>query len=290
MDVSFQSTAFAVVEPGLLSQKESERLARPLVALSHKQQERVAAVLNQAHGQWLCNWSAAFGLDVPTVGVSLRSGAGESLQDRTPMLSVHMLHLLWGPTAPSAVSKIFPSVPLATRVAELAASAWESCIEDVLGRQGESLDPAAISVAEAAGVPGWDGSLLADFAIGHAIWTIRLSPSEVLRLAGPPMDDERPAGPSEAAPSPTPLVLALANSRVTVQVELAPLELTIGELESLRMGDVVVLDHALDEPAVVRSASHATRATVSPTTDALCSAWLGRSGTSIAAELHAVSR
>jgi hypothetical protein len=68
---------------------------------------------------------------------------------------------------------------------------------------------------------------------------------------------------------------AMSGQVVTLKVELAACELDIGTLQSLRVGDVLPLSHALDAPARVLAAGD----------QHLCDAYLGKHGSRKAAEL-----
>lgn len=73
----------------------------------------------------------------------------------------------------------------------------------------------------------------------------------------------------------TPWVVALAGRKLPVRAELSACELDLGTLQSLRIGDIVPIPHALDAPLFV-SASADIR---------VCSGFLGRHGEAKAIEL-----
>jgi hypothetical protein len=68
---------------------------------------------------------------------------------------------------------------------------------------------------------------------------------------------------------------ALAGHSLLIRAELAGCELDLGELENLRIGDIVPLAHALDEPLLVST----------PDDDPFCAGFLGRHAGSKAIEL-----
>jgi len=73
----------------------------------------------------------------------------------------------------------------------------------------------------------------------------------------------------------TPLLDAAREHTVAIQARLHGVELTIGQLKSLQVGDVVVLPHALEEPLQIVASSGST----------VCHAYLGRSGSQRALEV-----
>jgi hypothetical protein len=77
------------------------------------------------------------------------------------------------------------------------------------------------------------------------------------------------------APIVTSVEQALADHKLPIQVELAGCELDLGTLQSLRLGDIVPLSHALDEPLLVST----------PAYGAFCAGFLGRQAGSKAIEL-----
>ncbi|SFD93391.1 Type III flagellar switch regulator (C-ring) FliN C-term [Paracidovorax konjaci] len=84
-----------------------------------------------------------------------------------------------------------------------------------------------------------------------------------------------------------PLNHAIASQRLTVHVHLQPVSLTLAQLQSLSVGDVVTLDHCLSDPASLHlvlgaRASHSTVAANQP----LCTAWLGQVDGHMAVELQ----
>lgn len=80
--------------------------------------------------------------------------------------------------------------------------------------------------------------------------------------------------PTSGAPL-TPLTAAAAAADAVLAVRLHPVELTLGAIGSLRVGDVVVLPHALERPLDVVTADGAV----------LCEAYLGRLGAHRSLEL-----
>lgn len=78
---------------------------------------------------------------------------------------------------------------------------------------------------------------------------------------------------------PVPVLHALAKAPVRLEVRLAPLDIDLGSLVSLGLGDVLRLGHAVDEPLHVVAPGSPTDA------DPLCHGWLGERGPRVALEL-----
>ncbi|HEX7640390.1 MAG TPA: FliM/FliN family flagellar motor switch protein, partial [Burkholderiaceae bacterium] len=71
----------------------------------------------------------------------------------------------------------------------------------------------------------------------------------------------------------------LDRAPVRLQVRLEPVEIDLGSLAALAVGDVLCLTHAVDEPARIVPPSAAADAPV------LCHGWLGRRDDRAAVEL-----
>lgn len=98
------------------------------------------------------------------------------------------------------------------------------------------------------GLPGFDGlSLFLDAAA-----VARLTPVQQMAAA-------------LARPALTPLTFAAQSHIVDLQARLRGVELSIGQLKSLQVGDVVVLPHSLEEPLQI----------VTPAGETICQAYLG---------------
>jgi hypothetical protein len=97
-------------------------------------------------------------------------------------------------------------------------------------------------------------------------------------LAGPTVarlnPPRRPPAPESRIPL-TSLTAAVAPASVPIMAQLHPVELTLGQIRSLQVGDVVVLPHALEWPLHVVTGNGAV----------LCEAYLGRVGAQRSLEL-----
>lgn len=146
--------------------------------------------------------------------------------------------------------------------AELAQAAWT----DFWNRMGALAHGAEAADPYRCFQP-WSGAVVASLP-----WcgrTLRLL------LAGAEAEALLPPAP-RAAPQPTePLLRAIAPLRCTVRAELAPVELSLGAVHALRVGDVLELSHPLEAPLLARSESGAL----------LAEAYLGKAGGHRAIEL-----
>lgn len=138
------------------------------------------------------------------------------------------------------------------------------------GGTGTGFDPAAVAgTLPAAAFRAWAGGVR--IALPHF-------DTVALYLTGPAvarLDPPRAAPlPTSGAPL-TALTAAAAQADAVLAARLHPVELTLGAIGSLRVGDVVVLPHALERPLDVVTADGAV----------LCEAYLGRVGAHRSLEL-----
>jgi len=147
-----------------------------------------------------------------------------------------------------------------TLAADTADKAWKALLGE-LASLLKIATAAADGVAESpASVPDhdlkpWSGAIqlelrFAGLSEAASVW-LHLSPT----LAQAHCSTQRPA----ARPAPAsktrliPLKEAMASQPLRFSVELDPTELSLGDLQSLRVGDVLALTHRLDSPLTLRS-------------------------------------
>lgn len=127
--------------------------------------------------------------------------------------------------------------------AEVAQSAWT----DFWNRF------AALAQGQDAGDPHqcfqpWSGAVVATLPWCGLTLRLLLAGAEAEALLPPA------ARVARAAPPPAePLARAIAPLRCTVRAELAPVELSLGAVHALRVGDVLELSHPLDAPLLART-------------------------------------
>jgi flagellar motor switch/type III secretory pathway protein FliN len=167
-----------------------------------------------------------------------------------------------------------PAVPEASIALAVATSAWEA-LADTL-RECLYLDCNGGQASPAPGVfKPWSGCVLVSPPHGSALDHSLLLNAECARgvLGLPDVSPAEFAQPQRGGM--TKLEEALAEHKLRIQAELAGCELDLGELENLRVGDIVPLAHPLDEPLLVSAAAEGP----------FCAAFLGRAAGSKAIEL-----
>ncbi|SEK92877.1 flagellar motor switch protein FliN [Roseateles sp. YR242] len=140
-----------------------------------------------------------------------------------------------------------------TIAAEMSVHAREDLADSLSRRLGHAAASTAAELAPASRAL-WSGA---------AIVRLRLQGTETLtlwlRIDGDSVatlvrDLPRPTGaPFPALNAPVPVLAVLAHRTLTLRVELAPVVIDLGTLQSLRIGDVVPLPHRLDQPLEVRA-------------------------------------
>jgi len=173
---------------------------------------------------------------------------------------------------------LFPDVrgrgvqaPIARTVAKDALDDWLSTLEAWLGvrpQAGARLDANEHRRSFAA---QWSGCLLLSIPGPGGTWHLYLGQPLVRRLVG------AVAGAARAAPTDRPrpeLAPAILGRELSLRVSLTDASLNLGQLRDLRLGDLITLPHALNEPAVVSVEGG----------PAVGHAWLGRQHDRVAAE------
>ena len=113
----------------------------------------------------------------------------------------------------------------------------------------------------------WLGAVRFRFSLGvRATGCLHASASHV---AAPPKRNRRT---EKRVPRLTPVLQALSQEPIPFKVELASVELTLGELQSLQRGDVITLPHRLDSPLSVRPSTQTGAESEVPVA---CLAYLG---------------
>lgn len=252
--------------------------ARPLLAWSQAQQAEVQEHLRQLLLSWQTAWGladAATNRSGPTV-----QAADMALADRQTVLwrfddasatdlsqtALRALQsALFGETA--HLSSVSGPAVIAPEIAQMAWSDWQHRLASTLGAPLSAWS----AEAETDHTPTpWSGTLSAKLTWCKARCTLLLPGHIVQKLV-------RPAEPRRALDLQplAHLADALHDQHLNVQARLHDVTLTLGELEHLSPGDVVLLPHRLDAPLLV----------LGPDDEALCNAWLGQQAGSIALEL-----
>jgi hypothetical protein len=286
------------------AQLHSAETARPLRWWSDAQLGEVALALEKALRAWEQDW----GLQQPhaaqdAVRCAMASVGAQASASWKPVVLDAALEpaceLWWDIAAGGAradpvlllVDALFntsvePSALSAHgAVSEVAAEAARAAWSDLWARIGQSL---AVRVAitapamQADSLPTlqpaaslfrpWSGAIVITLHWCAQEMRILLGGSEAAAL----LACETPAPAASTKPL-APVWHAAARHECTVRAEFAPVELTLGAIKSLRVGDVVELSHTLDRPLVAKTAEGGV----------LCEAFLGKLGERRAIELLA---
>lgn len=276
------------VAAGLLSLQESGR-ARPLRVWSARQKEKVCDAVQAVLLQWHADWSVHG--DAPGAPAALRvqdpgANDGEGVDMLDEQAAPRALHaLLFGQPAADP-DRRGPAAPALDMAAGLCAQAWQSLNGGLRQLAGASLGE------HQGGAPGpWSGAVVLALDWGGVRWVLHLNASaveQVLASCG-----ELSAGSRDQAEGAVrkplvplvPLASALHSQTVTVRLELNPISLSLGQLQSLAPGDVITLTHALEQPALLRLQSRQGM----DAGELLCTGWLGQSQGRLGVELQPLS-
>lgn len=256
--------------PMLLSPEDSRLLSRPLRAWNHASMAIVRNACQAVYEAWCRDW----GLPVGDVVVIDTSTAPPCALDDAAAERKLQAWLFGESPSGSAVGSRDMASDLRTR----AWRAWQT-----------SLGAVAPEVLPLHPLQAWSGSLTALFPWAEGTWCRLLDGAAVeriLKLQTAPRagaDVVERGGKSHLVP----LDHAIAGHRLTVQVHLQSVSLTVAQLQSLSAGDVVTLDHCLGDPAFLHLAP-APRTFPSPVAarPPLCTAWLGQVDGQMAVELQ----
>ncbi|SDJ59425.1 FliM/FliN family flagellar motor switch protein [Variovorax sp. OV700] len=170
------------------------------------------------------------------------------------------------------------SPPIATAVVRAAWTDWLERIGALLN--GFPVEPQQASGAPETSSPSdpWSGVLSVRWSWCGGTWTLRLPHDAVAAaLFGSGAETTAASTPATATAPRQSLGQALDGQTVSLRILLTGTELSLGQLQDLRLNDVVPLAHALDSPA------HVVNTIGSP----ICEGWLGRRDGRMAIELAA---
>jgi len=203
------------------------------------------------------------------------SGAVTSKAERTAMSGIgrQMFTSDW-----AAFGTEKESPPIATAVVRAAWTDWLERIGALLN--GFPVEPQQASGAPETSSPSdpWSGVLGVRWSWCGGTWTLRLPHDAVAAvLVGSGAEITAASTPATVTAPRQSLGQALERQLVSLRVLLTGTELSLGQLQDLRLDDVVPLAHALDAPAQV----------VGMTDSPVCEGWLGQRNGRIAIELVA---
>lgn len=286
----------------LLDEREGAR-ARDLVAWTDEHKRLLGQAFEDLQHAWQTQWCmpAMEGPD-GRAPVVLREAAQRAGQDG----DVHAARPRWGFVPPRHASSVQQSAPrpddaaaaqhaacvcalasqmfgvdarradkhvMAMDVADAAMSDWLERLQAWLGVQ--PMPDAGLQDASPAQAAGslWSGCLQLSAPWCGGTWLVYL-PQTAVRHALGPAAGVRPRV-DALRPATADLGAAIAGEAVGLRVTLSDIQLSLRQLQDLRLGDVVTLPHALDQPAGVFLQGGTP----------LCRCWLGRQGNHVAVEL-----
>jgi len=280
-------TASALLDPAASVLK-----ARPLRSWPASQKEHVRWRMVALHQDWAAEWLPLrdAGAREPEVQVieatgesdataswafapALRRASGAGAPHDAALLAVGAT-MFGADTGPAAAGGP-PAGRIADRIALAAWNDWLHRIDTALN--GFALAPRSVAASAVAETPShaWSGALRLRWPWCGGLWTLDLPYEAVAALLG-----SAQASPSEPAEKPAAspkerLDRALSDQPVTLRVLLEGAELNLGQLQGLRLDDIVPLAHRLDTPAIV----------VGTDGQQVCDGWLGQSEGRVAIEL-----
>lgn len=235
---------------------------RPLTWWPASALATAARALDPAWQQWCRDW----GLAPAPVGAGNACDAPASLRDLewTAPASTGASFATTGAPPPDALQSLLfgpdpgvaPSTPPQPIAREVAAIAWRDLQRAIVARFGADGAPGGAASPMPGPWRAWSGAVLMrlPFATETPFEALALFDRQAARSVCEPF------GPSAGARqprSPAPLVPvfgALAKTPLSIRVELDDIELDLGTLETLGIGDVIALGHRLDDSLHVRHA------------------------------------
>jgi len=211
--------------------------------------------LRQAVEPWAIGW----GLELGAVAASNAAGDHPGA-DAQPLAAGAVR--LWhdgGPAGEAVACAMFGAAHAATSgygglAAEVSGQAWRELQCAIEAAAGDAAPAASIGPATSA----WSGAVRIDFLLHGSTGPLRfcawLSPACAAGWCAVPRPAEAASAVAAAGAARTPLVAVqavLASRAVRLSVQLTPVELDLGSLQSLSVGDVIALPHRLDEPLQV---------------------------------------
>jgi len=292
----------------LLDPTESMLKARPLRSWKAAQKEALRTLFVALHRDWSAEWSPVreaapvqadvevtepdgtmvlaadgracwFFAEAPRHAGAIRARGPDALsrsnsrdasQAALQALADHMFAF---DLAASGTAPVAPVI--APAVVRAAWADWLQRLGVLLA--GFALEPQQSRDAHGTNAPSdpWSGVLCVRWTWCGGVWSLGLPHAVVAALLGnqPPTK----SAPTALAPKlpKARLDQALAEERVALRVMLDGVELNLGQLQELRLDDVVPLEHLLDSPALV----------VGTDGTPVCHGWLGQSDGRIAVEL-----
>lgn len=235
-----------------LASPEQEQRVQPLRCWTDVQIEALRAAAARVLDEWRGAWSS----DTEAVQVVALTGEHEAPSSVSPDAVQRALQAaLFGGTGPAAAPGA--GGPLSRR---LRTQAWDDLRQRAQAWAGIDL-MASTNQSPMTPPAAWSGDVVLHWRWKclEGLWA--MSGACVARLVPPSV---------VSSPMPTPQVPlgdALSDHVLRVQADLSPVSLRLGDLASLGIGDIVRLNHALDQPLSLSLPGAA---------GLLCAGWLGQ--------------
>jgi hypothetical protein len=245
----------------LLSLAESSLRTKELLCWNAEQRLRVHMRLCELLEVWRSDW----GLSSPSSTIASQLTARQAER----ALSVH---LFGAPTTASNLGSAYSESGIAQSIAQDAWGDWCSRLEKILGCDVLRGDKPAVPENNP-----WNGQLEIQLPWWSGTWGLDLPANSVQLLLG-----EAQASKAVNLKELPPLVslgAAIAGELVRLEVRFNPITLTLGQVQALRFGDLVPIDHRLEDPIAVEIHREDTTAQL------FCRAWLGQRDGVVAVEL-----
>jgi Type III flagellar switch regulator (C-ring) FliN C-term len=217
-----------------------------------------------------CAWSFA---TVPDEAVhwqgALHRGSLTPAQSRAPLAAIHAS--MFGEEASQpATALLGPGIAL-----ELSASAWADWwrrLQDCFAAPSDQTPETSVAN------PYWSGALQLHLSWCGGVLLLELELEQVTSLLSAHAPDLLRNNPSAApvtVPKKVSLLNALGVQTLPLRAMLSGVELSLRQIQSLRVGDIVPLQHRLDEPTFVET----------PDASLVCHGWLGQKSGQVAVEM-----
>lgn len=237
--------------------------------------------LRQAVDPWAVGW----GLSLGSLEAANASGDGPRIDAQPLAAGAAFLECDGGPAGDAMASLLFgAAAPASNRgdrlTDEVSGQAWRELQRAVEAALGDAVPAPATALA----TPAWSGAIRIEFQLQGVGSPLRfsawLSPARAAAWCALP----RPAtAPGAVARAPlVPVQAVVASRAVRLCVQLSPVELDLGSLQALAVGDVIALPHRLDEPLQVM-----VDLGDAPSKTPWCQAHLAQRGGRLVAELAA---
>lgn len=288
-DSSGSASATSYPAAGLLSLEASHHASRELLCWSTAARNRIQHIFQSTYDQWRKDWCGSGEIVLGDEGVRVEdSAASQSMSDADARQLLGSVLFGEQSLASDFSAADHPSAPMAQHLIEQAWKAWSSSIEQLLTLKSANTADLDQHRFQDVLAP-WSGTLLVTFPWGGGRWAVCLSAratKQILESHG--FQEKRAHKQSAVTPGALSSVTdALSPKALPVRIELNPVSLSLGQLQTLAVGDVITLDHRLDEPALVLLGQPAPVSGSSiPVPSPVCAAWLGQRQGQMAVELH----